>query len=217
MRNPQKTLQLHLYEILLFYVSVVSIFCILLLSVSKFSAFRVLVLSAIVLIIFFLIFKPILILKDERFGVLLPFILFIALVLRLPTYLYVMGGQDEGTYINMSRQYELQGSLYYTDYFRQTLNDDQKKLYDKHMPYLLPGFQQWGPDRSHYVMKFYPLHPAWMAIFGALFGRDNRVLSLTFFSLISIVSFYLLGYEISGRSKRTGYLIALLLALNPTH
>lgn len=217
MKSIQNKIHLHLYDILLFYVSIVSIFCILLLSISKYSAFRVLILGAVVLSIFFLIFKPILILKDERFGILLPFILFIAIVLRLPGYLYVMGGQDQGTYINMSRQYELQGSLYYTDHFRQTLNDAQKKLYDKHMPYLLPGFQQWGPDRSHYVMKFYPLHPAWMAIFGTLFGRDNRVLSLTFFSLISIVSFYLLGYEISGKNKRVGYVIALLLALNPTH
>jgi len=207
---------MYLFDLFLLFISVTSIFNIALLAAGRFSAYNTLALGLVTSFLIIKIFKLRIKLKDKRFDKWVFLILLLALVFRYKPYLYIMGAQDQGTYVLMSRQYELQGSLNYHDYFRDTLTKEQQKLYDKHGPYLLPGFQKWGSDRSNFIMKLYPLHPSWMAIFGSIFGRDNRVYSLTMFSLISIYALYLLGYEMSGK-KRAGYLAALFLAVNPAH
>lgn len=207
---------MYLFDLFLLFISITSIFNIVLLTIGKFSALNALTFALVISLLIIKIFKLRIKLKDERFDKWIFLILLLALAFRYKPYLYIMGAQDQGTYVLMSRQYELQGSLNYHDYFRDTLTKEQQELYDKHDPYLLPGFQKWGSDRSNFIMKLYPLHPSWMAIFGSIFGRDNRVYSLTMFSLISIYALYLLGYEMSGK-KRAGYLAALFLAVNPAH
>lgn len=159
------------------------------------------------------------------------FILLVALLFRAQPYLYVPGGQDQGVYVNMSVAYEQNGSTFVIDDVRKkAVESDLREFYDsanqigrrivKEGAYEgahLPGIYIKDLSKSEYVFQFYPLHPLWMAIAGKFAGKANRVYSLVFFSLLSIVAFYLLAREISGGNKISSIIISLLLALNPLH
>lgn len=180
-------------------------------------------------------------------------ILSVALIFRAEPYLWVMGGQDQGLYVNMSAQYEKYGSPFVQDRVRDSLSDQAKAAYDRTQHYLdsFQGYNSYPTvdieamkkkgefnlnvkhsnpyamhtsavvmkdmSRSEYVFQFYPLHPLWMAIFAKFFGDDNRVYSQVIFSLLSIVSLYLLALELSGGQRTAGILVASMLALNPLH
>ncbi len=156
-------------------------------------------------------------LRDSRFSWHIWLLIALALILRFRPYQYIMGGQDQGTYVNIAHQYIRNGQLKYKDAFREGLTPEQKELYDKHNPYLMPSIKYWDRAASEYTMEFYPLHPAWLAMFEAFVGKNLSTLALTFFSILSIIGFYLLGYEIAGRKKLPGYLAALLVAISPSH
>lgn len=177
----------------------------------------------------------------------LVLILLAALLFRSEPYLWIMGGQDQGTYVNMSAQYERTGSPFIKDrmreqvdavdlpYYDQTqilykrITEDAKDLKGKYPIKFSPEknrfyFAMTQPavylknlSRSEYVFQFYPLHPIWMAIFAKMFGSDNRVYAVVFFSLLSIFAFFKLALELSGGNRYAGYLTAAFLALNPLH
>lgn len=210
-------LVLHLWDLLLLVISLTSCLAVVLLAAHQFYPLLTVIIGLVMTAGLIATLRIKIILADERFDGKILLIIVLALAFRFPPYLYLMGGQDQGTYINISKQYELSHSLYAVDHYRETLTDAEQELYDKHGNYLMPSIQKWNRPDSEYSMVFYPLHPAWLAVFGQLFGNDNRVYSLTMFSMISIVAFYLLGYEISGKRKSAGYIVALFLALNPLH
>jgi 4-amino-4-deoxy-L-arabinose transferase-like glycosyltransferase len=142
-------------------------------------------------------------------------ILFIAVILRFSPNLYLTGGQDQGSYVSMSKQYEINHSLYINDDLREKLSTENKYWYD--LGNNLLGVKIKNLDESQYVFPFYPVFPSWMSIFGDIFGSDNRTFALSFLSLVSIVGMYLLAYEISGKDRNTGLLAAFFLAINPLH
>lgn len=158
-------------------------------------------------------------------------ILFISLIFRCQPYLYVPGGQDQGTYVNMSAVYERDGSTFVIDKVREKAvasgladwydkaNQQSirvRKINEYEGGHLL-GIYIKDLSNSEYVFQFYPLHPLWMAIAGKCAGTENRVYSLVLFSLLSIVSIYLLARELSGGSRVAGAVSALLLSVNPLH
>lgn len=153
--------------------------------------------------------------KDTRFHWIFLVIIALAFFLRFSPNLYLTGGQDQGTYVSMSKQYEINNGLYIKDYFRESMPEKIKELYDKYNTFL--GIEVKDLDTSEYVMSFYPAFPSWMSIFGNIFGSDNRIYALTLFSILSIVGVYLLAYEISGRSKKTALLASLFMAISPIH
>jgi hypothetical protein len=144
-------------------------------------------------------------------------VFFVTFLLRLSPFQYIMGGQDQGTYLNIGHQYFQQRSLNYKDNFRVRLSNDQRILYDKYINYLMPSIELTDSGDSIFAMKFYPMHSIWLAIFEGFFGRDSAVYSLTFFSLISIIAFYLLAYELSGKNRDAAFITALIIAINPLH
>lgn len=204
---------IHLFELLTLFVFLTGLAGVGLLTLNKFDSLYTLIIGAFLTLLAFKTFKCQLQFKDQRFDLYLLGILLIALFFTAKPYLYVMGGQDQGLYVNMSATYERTGSTFIQDSLRASLAESEKSLYDAHFYY--PGIYIHDLSKSEYVYQFYPLHPIWLAIFGKLFGADDRVYSLVFFSLISIITFFLLAYELSGGKKLPGYLIALLLAVNP--
>jgi hypothetical protein len=141
----------------------------------------------------------------------------------------VIGGQDEGVYVNMSRVFETRGNIFQTNELRENISDkavleiyDQEnlKFYNKvpgkYEGGYLPGVYITNSENAQTVFQFYHLHPLWMAIAGSLLGEQDRVYSLVFFSLISIIAFYLLAYEYS-RSRFVAFIVAVLIAINPLH
>jgi hypothetical protein len=240
--EEKKVRTITIFELLLTWIVSVSIIGIILLVFNVFNSINSLIMGTILLIGIYRIFKFRIELKEVNTGLLL--ILLIALLFRARPYLWVMGGQDQGLYVNMSSYYENYGTTFVKDNVRETLYDTEKTEYDRihqKMNYKsnkdLKGLYPTNPDsskkltnhahhlpgvyikdlsKSEYVFQFYPLHPLWMSMFGKLFGSSNRVYSLVFFSLLTIILFYLIAFELSGNNK-AGYLVAFFLSINPLH
>lgn len=227
--DSKKTItSIGLFDAFILFIVSTGAASILLLILNYFNAISALILGLFLTVLFSLFFKCKIVFHDQRFDLYLVLILTVALFFIAKPYLYVMGGQDQGLYINMSSTYEKTGSPFMIDRVRELLNPEQKALYDKHNHYITDVVKEDKYEGAHklgiyikdlakseYVYQFYPLHPLWMAIFAELFGEDNRVYSLVFFALLSIVNFFLLAYELSGKKKLPGYFIALFLAVNP--
>ncbi|MBI4234976.1 hypothetical protein HY604_01610 [Candidatus Peregrinibacteria bacterium] len=216
------------FELLTLFVVNTGLAGVFLLTLNHFDSLYSLLIGAFLTAIVMKFFKCKFTLKDERFDIFLLIILLIAAFFLAKPYLYVMGGQDEGLYVNMSTTYEATGSTFIKDYFRESLPENYKIIYDENNILNrvdikagefegshLPGIYVRNFANSEYVYQFYPTHPVWMAIFAKIFGSDNRVYSLVFFALLSIVTFFLIAYEFSNRKKLPGYLVALFLAINP--
>jgi len=228
---PKDNPRLHIFESVFLFVVLVSISSLFLLVLNRFSSINAVLLGSIVFVFFSAVFKFKFALSDERFGRGIFIILIVALFFRAEPYLWVMGGQDQGIYVNMSATYERTGSTFITDEVRENIDSAKiRDYYDtnnqmnirmvrekQYEGEHLPGVYIKDLSESEYVFQFYPLHSIWMAIFGKFLGTSNRVYSLVFFSFISIVAFYLLGFELSGEKKLPGYLAAAFLAVNPLH
>ncbi|MFC1755887.1 hypothetical protein ACFLZK_00640 [Patescibacteria group bacterium] len=155
-------------------------------------------------------------LKVIRSNKLFILILLVALLIRLPPSLYLLGGQDQGTYISIAQQYIHEKSHYVTDEYRETLTKEEQNIYDFKGNYIMPSFEKWNRSNSEYSMVFYPMHPLLLGIFGLIVGMNNMVYLLTIFSILSLIFISLISYEIT-KSKKVALITLLLLALNPVH
>ncbi len=144
----------------------------------------------------------------------------VALLFRVPAYHYVMGGQDEGLYVNIAHTIEHSGGIAIHDEVKQKLQGS---------PYLgqyladnttsggyLAGVNSRGPHNSKLEFLFYDLFPIWMALVGGVVGPTAGVYALTLFSLFSIVLFYRLTLLIT-KSYHAALLAGTLLAVSPLH
>lgn len=168
--------------------------------------------------------------KDRVLPILL--LLLVTSFFRIDQEQYIMGGQDEGVYVNMSKYFENHGQVFPKDDFRESLSEELKTIYDKNNLRIetrehvkvdgkreglyLPGVYIKDVANSDYVFQFYHLHPLWMAIFGYTFGEDNRQYSLLFFALLSVILVYLI-VENTTKNRFYSFAGALLLAVNPLH
>lgn len=198
---------------------------------KRFNPAYAFVAGTLISVILFRLMKCEIVFIEKKIRWTLLVIILIAFLFRIDPSLYVLGGQDQGLYVNMSSVYEKQGSTYVTDYVRENIKSNSvRKYYDKYNQIgfhlkkenkmegsHLPGVFIKNVETSRYVFQFYPLHPLWMAIFAKIFGDTNRVYALVFFSIISIISFYFLAYEISDKNQIAASLAAFFLAINPLH
>ncbi len=203
------------YEIICLYIILVSAIGIISLSIECFNVLIIAIISiALTALIYFSLPRNSNSIAKTRFNLSLLIVLAIAFILRLGPYPHHVGGQDQGLYVNMSRCIDRYGSLTITDHFRESLTKQEKELYDANGGSLAGGVEPVDMGSSKVQMPFYPLHPMWMAIFAKLFGVENGVYSLTFFSLLSIVGIYFLAREISN-NQAVASLAAFLASLNP--
>lgn len=209
--------RINILELGLLFVSIVSITNVLTLALGIFNPSLCLVLSLVIEAIMLFVFRVKIKIQDNRFGLLFVLVLLLGFALRISPNLYITGGQDPGTYVSLSKQYEINKSLYIKDELRSSLSDETKELYDKSGAATMLGVDALDLEKSIFYMPFYPVFPSWMSTFGSLFGSDNRIYVLTLFGILSIVGIYLLGYEISGRNKKVGILASFIIAINPLH
>lgn len=233
----QNKINSSLLDVLVVFIIATSTIAIISLMLSRFNAFTSVISGTILTLSIFWASKN---KSNFSFSIknnthLLPIImlLLIGLFFRSEPYLFIAGGQDQGVYVNMSKYYEKYGKTLITDNVRANLPEDLIKKYDSfnintihHHPdnlvknqfesSYLPGVYVKNQSDSTYVFQFYHLHPLWMSIFGKSFGDLNRIYSLVFFSLISIVAFYLLAFEFT-RRKDIAFIAGALLAINPLH
>ncbi len=221
----------NLFDTFVLFIAASSYTSIFLLVLNKFNAFWALTIATAITSIISGLLRTKIQLHLREVPIPLVLILLISLIFRWQPYLYVPGGQDQGTYVNMSVAYEKNGSTFIIDEVRKkAIESGLREFYDsanfigrgitkrgKYEGIYLPGIYIKDLSKSEYVFQFYPLHPLWMAIVGKFAGRDNRVYSLVFFSLLSITAFYLLAREISGGNRVSSMMASLFLALNPLH
>lgn len=242
------------FDILICWIVAVSFSSVMLLCLHQFKALNAMTLGTVASIgIVAICYKGCLDIAIPKGFWWLVIILVIAFVFRAKPYLWVMGGQDQGLYVNISEHYEKHGSPFVIDKVRSDLSEQAKGVYDKSQHYLdsyeghgnypkvdIESMKKQGifnlnvkhnnpyamhtsavfmkdMSKSQYVFQFYPLHSLWMSIFSKVLGSDNRVYSQVFFGVLSLVSFFLLARELSGRDFVAGLLAAALLACNPLH
>ncbi|HVX92494.1 MAG TPA: hypothetical protein VHA74_00060 [Candidatus Dojkabacteria bacterium] len=214
-----KNNKLSLLNLFLISIGVITLTSIAFLVLNTFYPWLVVLVSFFIILLFISLFKPRLDWKvnlKKDIDWILVVILFFGLIMRIQPWLYLEGGQDQGVYISLSHQYEKTHGLYITDDFRQSLTQEQKYFYDKDGMDKVLGIRHLDLGQSKYYFYFYPAHPVWMSMFGSLIGSDNRVYSLTFFSLLSIVAIYLLTKLVT-KNRYIGLTVAILMTLNPLH
>lgn len=152
----------------------------------------------------------------------------LAIGLRVPAYNYVLGGQDEGLYVNIANTIQRTGGITITDtvadrlrsspYLNTYLGDNRGAyvLEGKSYPDYLDGIYLSQPQPAALEFQFYHLFPVWIALFGGLFGISRGVYALTFLSILSVIFFYRLALALTGK-RVAGLTAGLLLAVNPLH
>ncbi|MBP1475466.1 phospholipid carrier-dependent glycosyltransferase [Frateuria sp. MAH-13] len=143
----------------------------------------------------------------------------VCLFFRLPAYHYVLGGQDEGVYVNMAHHIARTGGIEVRDTAFEQLDDPSLTatyLRENRDAGYLPGVYALERSGPLLQFQFYHLFPVWMAIFEGLFGATFGVYALTFFSWLSTVFIYRLALAVSG-SRMAALITGALLAVNPLH
>lgn len=147
-------------------------------------------------------------------------LLLVALPLRVPVYHYVMGGQDEGLYVNIAHYIQATDGINVNDPVRQSLQGtpylDRYDANNHLGTSYVAGVYKDGNANSHLQFQFYDLFPVWMALFIGMFGSTAGVYALTLFSLLSLVCFYRLALLLTGRHQ-AALIAGGLLALSPLH
>lgn len=214
LKNKKQT-NIKLLELIWLFLGTCAIIGVDLLFLKVFSPLYVIGLTILLLVLLYLIFKPKIVLKDLRFDWIIIIIIAFSLIIRLGPWIYLEGGQDQGVYVAMSKQYELNGQLNFKDNVNEILPEYLKNYYGKERGgWFALGFNR-NKDSSIYT-TFYPAHPIMLSVGGKLFGDENRIYMLTLFSILSIVMAYLLATELTG-NKKVGYLAATLIAISPLH
>jgi len=141
----------------------------------------------------------------------------VGLLFRLTPDAYILGGQDQGVYVNTAMELARTGSLVPVDTVLEKISDpaalETYRLTNYNGASFLPGVYA---TSKGLVFQFYHVFPVWMALFGDGFGPDVAVYALTFLSLLSLLFFHRLAYLITGNAN-AGLAAALLLAVNPLH
>lgn len=144
----------------------------------------------------------------------------IALLFRVPAYFYVLGGQDEGVYVNMALNIARTGSIAPRDAEPSIIEDPSARAryvrdnYDGRA--YLPGIYRLSDDPPRLQFQFYHLFPVWMAIFGGSFGAAGAVYALTFLALLSVIFLYRLTLALT-QNRRAASAVGILIAVNPLH
>lgn len=64
------------------------------------------------------------VLEYTRSALLILVLILVALIFRSEPYHYVLGGQDEGIYVNMSKVFQEKGQVFHQDKVRTQIKDD---------------------------------------------------------------------------------------------
>lgn len=140
----------------------------------------------------------------------------VGLLFRLPPFEWVLGGQDQGVYVNMAMELARTGALNPVDRILPHLTDASLRdlyVHANYSPDYLPGVYSRGDGLT---FQFYHLFPVWLALFAGPGEVGVAVYGLTFLSIVSLLAFYRLAYLLSG-SEKVALVSTLLLAVNPLH
>ena len=218
-------------DLFLIFISFLSIYGIFFLSFDFFRVPYIFLTSLISLLLFLFAFKlKIKNIKVNQRTILLFILIFlISLFFRIEPSSWIMGGQDQGVYVNTSKLLIDNKSVRNHDNLRDRFKAlDETQFYDDHN-YVERNWERWplgrtlwgrsfvtDKDKSEYQTMFMKLQPIWLSYFGSFLGVDNQVWALVFLGIISIYVFSLIIYQIT-RSLNISLISSMLLVLSPNH
>lgn len=210
------------FEILCFIIIVISFVSVTLLVLHKFNPRVALGLSLMAFLPFLIMYRKSISIKlFTKANLVLLGILLLTLVFRSQPYFHV-GLWDSATYMAMSESFANTGSPLIYDSVLLKINDTSVlKVYDGNNYFSGKEFNantgiQYRA-KGVYEFRFPPIYPLWMSLFSVFLNGENRLYALTFFSLLSIAVFFLIGLELFNGKILTGAIIGVLLAVNPLH
>ncbi|KKR05749.1 MAG: hypothetical protein UT34_C0002G0256 [candidate division WS6 bacterium GW2011_GWF2_39_15] len=215
--QTEKKGSITLYQLLWLVISSIAFSGIVLLWSANYSPFKAIIGGLLGLVFLFTLFRwkiEIPRLKVGKIAVIFLFVLGIGIILRISPWMYLEGGQDEGLYISMSKQFDRTGRLQFDDIAVPKLKGDDLVRYEKEAGWAILGIKK--ADEGSLYYGFYPMHPMLMSVTGFIFGENHMTSSLTLFSILSIIGIFLLTKEISG-STLAGTIAGSLLAFSPLH
>lgn len=116
-------------DLFIFWVVTVSLAGVFLLVIEKFSGQGALLGGTLLSGLLLLLLRPRIVPFLKISGWLL-LLLLVAFFCRAQPYIWIMGGQDPGTYVNMAAHYERHGSPFVKDGLREGLTAAEKNYYD---------------------------------------------------------------------------------------
>lgn len=157
----------------------------------------------------------------DRETVLLLVVVLISVVVFFHPHEFILGGADAGVYTNLGANIARTGAWLVHDPVVESLDPQlYPGLFREHPPgsvpqyILLPGFYLTNGAVGEIMPQFYPLHPAWMAIFYSIGGVRVELLATPLWGVLGCVGVFLVG-QVSLR-RRVGLIAALLLILTAT-
>jgi len=218
-------------DLLLLFILFLSVFGLIFLSLDFFRVPYIFLVSSISLIFFVFLFKVKFkkIKINQRTFLLIILVFFTSLLFRLEPSSWIMGGQDQGVYVNSAKLLLENQSVKNKDNLRERFKTfDEIQFYDDHN-YVERNWERWPlgrtlwgrsfvTDKNHseYQTMFMKLQPIWLAYFGSFLGVDNQVWALVFLGIVSIYIFSAIIYQIT-RSLNFSLISSFLLALSPNH
>lgn len=214
-----------IFDILHVFISVTSLISVLTLSLGVFHAAATLVAALIITATIQLVSKSTICLPSFPllFNILVIGVVLVAVALRLPSFSWVLGGQDQGIYMNMSQFFLDEGRLFFSDKVAERITDVSELDYyitrnyssTKDQPFL-PGIyssdSEWPQSRMYF--QFYSLFPSLLALSSLVFGPLSSSLILILFALLTGVILFKFAYKITG-STTTGLIAFSLYVTNP--
>jgi 4-amino-4-deoxy-L-arabinose transferase-like glycosyltransferase len=136
---------------------------------------------------------------------------------------WILGGRDQGVYINTGVNIANTGSILIHDNLLKSLNVSEYgnffSIGDNHSnnPAIYegsqyPGFYITDSQTGAVTPQFFYLWPSWIAIFYSIFGLSIGLFVTPFFAVLSIISIYLVGKTLF--NSRVGLLAAFFSTLN---
>jgi hypothetical protein len=213
---------LTLYDGLMLLIGITSALAIVLISINQFDVSLLIGFSVTLTVITLLLTGSRGIIKDDRLAhTSILLILVVAIIFRIGSFTYFLGGQDEGLYVNMSGTLVANQGVNIYDAFRASLPEDLRIIYDNVNYDNVNRTNSGGvlladANNSISQIKFYPLNGVWLAIFKTIFGLGKHGYATQFFSLLVVVGVYLLTLELTAGNRKAAMIAMAFAALNPS-
>ncbi|MCX6776182.1 MAG: glycosyltransferase family 39 protein [Candidatus Micrarchaeota archaeon] len=137
-------------------------------------------------------------------SILLIILLLLASSLFLKPYEWIVGGRDQGVYVNTGANIAKTGSVVINDPILSDMNDSSRdvfyimekrveilnKSYHQGLQYL--GFYITDKDRGEITPQFLYLYPTWIAILYSLFGLESSLYITPIFAILAVLSVFFL-------------------------
>jgi len=156
-------------------------------------------------------------------GSLTVLVLFAAFLFLKP-YPWILGGRDQGVYVNTGVNIANTGSIIIHDSMLEKMSNPSKDVFYmiekrpevlkeiKYEGLQFPGFYVTDKDRGEIKPQFFYLYPIWIAIFYSFFGLELSLYLTPIFAIMAVVAVFIFTRTIF--KDQTALVATLLLTLN---